>query len=62
MNKIVTLTATMTDSSRIFLDRLSYDLGMEINFIRIGRQRKKLPAKVYKHTSKVQKIDFILKN
>ena len=60
VNKIVTLTATMTDSSRIFLDRISVDLGMDIKFIGIDRQRKKLPAMVYKHTSKVQKIDFII--
>jgi DNA polymerase I len=61
VNKIVTLTATMTDCSRVFLKRLSLDLEMDIKFIRIDRQRKKLPGIVYKHKSKVQKIDFIIK-
>jgi DNA polymerase I len=60
VNKIISLTATMTECSRIFLDRLSTDLGMEVNYVGVDRQRKKLPATVYQHTSKVQKIDFII--
>ena len=61
VNKIITLTATMTECAKVFLKRLSTDLEMGIRFVRINRQRKKLPATVYKHKSKVQKIDFIIK-